>query len=303
MHRTHRAATAHSELRNHFACRDQLTIVYSDSKKVYSEYLYNSQRQCIMDLSRMNNDILWAEPVKITTIGLSTNLERNVCVAGGLLGEIALHSLDSEDGSQYMHLGFSGKGNMVNHIDINWYANHVRGKPMQAVVAGNDKTIRTLDITTGTWINGSAGPMPMIDGTETGWKFPWAINCTRASPDGRLREYNLLIHNLPAYQEQASLSAIHRMRPSSTQRLATASVFSKVITTMALLATGLLMVGTSLLVIKTSSASSGMYACGASSLLLYLVSPVTRACTSVLLVVVHALFFVRSRPTVSVLST
>jgi WD40 repeat protein len=198
MHSAFHPTISHYQLRNMMACRNQLQLVYADGKasKVYSTLPYNSTRSCVIDLSHPNNSTAYVEPVQISCLGLSTDIRRSVVVVGGMNGELTVQNLESqaigEGGKDHtVVFDWATKGNaggcgIINHIDVDVYAS--RGQ-FSAVVACNDRKIRTYDIQTSTWLHAPGKKNQEDGGTESGWLYPWAINCTAASPDGKLREW------------------------------------------------------------------------------------------------------------------
>src|SRR5665213_4567795 len=98
MHSAHHPTSSHYQLRNMVACRDQLHLVYADGLcgRVFSTKPYLSTRSCIIDLSASNNTTAYAEPVKISSLGLSTDPHRNIVAIGGIDGEFVVKNLELE---------------------------------------------------------------------------------------------------------------------------------------------------------------------------------------------------------------
>ena len=182
MHSKHRAATPHFELRNHFAVQDHLRYIYSDGSQVWSEYNWSSQRINIMDFSDVTKYDMFLEPVSISTLALSMDHPRSICMVGGLNGEFAYKSLIGDNDmlmTNPIRTGLVTTHNsaVINHIDI---------QNRCAVISCNDNKIRTLDLETGNFLNYPSKPRTG-NGTEAGHTYDFAINCTATCPDGRLR--------------------------------------------------------------------------------------------------------------------
>lgn len=190
MHTRHRASTPHFQLRNHFAVQDHLRYVYSSGSQLWSEYNWSSRRIPLMDFSSSTQHSTFTSPVTISTLALSLDSPRSICIIGGLNGEFAYKSLlGCTDVLQRNPIttGYittaSGYA-LTNHIEI---ACHPRA-PNQATIASNDAKIRTLDLTTGKFLHSSSSSSSSAThtGTASGHTYPFPLNCTASCPDGRL---------------------------------------------------------------------------------------------------------------------
>ena len=169
------------------AVQDHLHLVYSsdrfdDQSKVYRLRPWNSERECIMDLSKTSNETVYVSPVRVTTLALSQDYPRSICMIGGFDGEYALRRLASQDTSTVVGFATRAPNGIINHCDIPYSGKHA----YHAVLSCNDNQIRVLDIETNTFLhNPTSGDSH--SGQASGHSYPWPINCTSTSPDGRLR--------------------------------------------------------------------------------------------------------------------
>jgi WD40 repeat protein len=196
MYTKHKASTPHKQLRNLMACKGYNAVVYAsdrgaDRSKVFHYFPFHDVRDCIMDLSTPSNDTAYAEPVRISTVALSTgDYYRGICLVGGLDGEYALLNMrhGAEDGSVMVGHATRASYGIINHIDIDYYAH---GNEYRAVMACNDNKIRVLDVATNTFLSdpGSRahGSASGRSGERSGHSYPWPVNCTAMSPYGKLR--------------------------------------------------------------------------------------------------------------------
>lgn len=185
MHTKHRASTPHFQLRNHFAVQDHLRYIYSSGSAVWTEYNWNSERRKLIDFSSQPSFI---KPVSISTLALSTDHPRSICMAGGLNGEFAYLSLLGDNDaikSRKPNTGFisTQENGIVNHVDIDYQSNR---QQHHAVISCNDTKVRTLDLSTGAFLH-NPGKSNLKDGTKTGHTYPFAINASATCPDARLR--------------------------------------------------------------------------------------------------------------------
>jgi WD40 repeat protein len=128
----------------------------------------------------------FANPVTISTLALSNDHPRSICMVGGLSGEFAYKSLlgctDVLKASPITsgHITTAPSA-LTNHIEIPSHPFH----PNHAIISSNDSHIRTLDLTTGHFLHSPSSPSRT--GTLSGHTYPFPINCTASCPDGRLR--------------------------------------------------------------------------------------------------------------------
>jgi hypothetical protein len=97
-------------------------------------------RECIIDLSKTSNETVDAEPVRISTVTLSTgDYYRGICMAGGFGGEYALKDLLYNAKDQSVIVGHATRASygIINHVDIDCYAH---GNEYRAVMACNGNT-------------------------------------------------------------------------------------------------------------------------------------------------------------------
>jgi WD40 repeat protein len=155
-------------------------------------------QKTLIDLSKTNDDNVFAEPVKISTLALSNDETRSVVCIGGMNGEYAYRSLDTYEDQVVVGFATKKTGGIVNHIDIDY---HSAASQMHAVISCNDGVVRVLDCETDTFLHaaqdtgtGFGGGFrfglqkpKFSNGEASGFTYPWPINCSAASPDGKLR--------------------------------------------------------------------------------------------------------------------
>ena len=193
MYTKHKASTPHKQLRNLMACKSYNAVVYAsdrgpDRSKVFHYHPFHDMRECIIDLSRTSNETVYAEPVRISTVALSTgDYYRGICMVGGFDGEYALRNMlhDTEDRSVVVGHATRATYGIVNHIDIDYFAYN----DYRAVMACNDNKVRILDVETNTFLSdpGSSTNTAVRSGELSGHYYPFAVNCTAMCPDGKLR--------------------------------------------------------------------------------------------------------------------
>jgi WD40 repeat protein len=177
------------------ACKSYNSVVYAsdhsaDRSKVFHYHPFHDMRDCIMDLSQTSNETVYAEPVRISTLALSTgDYYRGICMVGGFDGEYALRNMlhDAEDRSVIVGHATRATYGIINHIDIDYCAH---GNEYRAVMACNDNKVRVLDVETNTFLSdpgSSAAGMAVRSGELSGHLYPWPVNCTAMCPYGKLR--------------------------------------------------------------------------------------------------------------------
>jgi hypothetical protein len=114
-------------------------IVYAsdigaDRSKVFHYHPFHDTRECVIDISRTSNETDYAEPVRISTVALSTgDYYRGICMVSGFDGEYALKMLhNAEDRSVIVGNATRTNYGIINHIDIDCYAH---GNEYRAVMA------------------------------------------------------------------------------------------------------------------------------------------------------------------------
>jgi WD40 repeat protein len=194
MYTKYKASTPHKQLRNLMAVKGYNAVVYASDRgvnrsKVFHYYPFHDVRECIIDLSKTSNKTVYAEPVRISTVALSTgDYYRGICMVGGFDGEYALKNMlhNAEDQSVIVGHATRASYGIINHIDIDYYAH---GNEYRAVMACNDNKIRILDVETNTFLSdpGSNTNTAVRSGELSGHHYPFAVNCTAMCPDGKLR--------------------------------------------------------------------------------------------------------------------
>ena len=124
---------------------------------------------CAMDVSKRNTK----EEPKITRIH-TLAAGNGVLVAGSYDGVYAMKSLSSDFGSPPL-VGTIAVGSDVSTNHIHTFLDRQSGLP-RVVFDSNDKTISILDCITNKWV--------------ACHKYPYQVNCSATSPDGRLRLLN-----------------------------------------------------------------------------------------------------------------
>ncbi len=124
---------------------------------------------CAMDLSNRYTKL---DP-KITKIHTLT-AGNGVLVAGSFEGVYAMKSLSANFESAPL-VGSIATGNDVSTNHIHTHLDRQSGMP-RVVFDSNDRSVRILDCTTNVWV--------------ACHKYPYQVNCSSTSPDGRLRLLN-----------------------------------------------------------------------------------------------------------------
>ncbi|KAI9698513.1 MAG: hypothetical protein M1836_004094 [Candelina mexicana] len=161
----------HFQLRHNVSASSSHDVFYAGSSRVLAAGSFGPSEgkgRCVMDLSQPEDDSIFpGDGMKVCTLS-ATN---GVLIAGGYHGEYAMKNLSSEFSSGHI------EGIVTNHE--NGITNHVHtvisrsNSHPHAIFASNDCHIRTLDCYTNTLVKEQV--------------YPWAVNCTATSPDGRLR--------------------------------------------------------------------------------------------------------------------
>ena len=176
-----RPYTAHFQLRHNLSASSKNAVFYSqrpsddddecDTDRCYGPKVmcFNPETdttECAMDLTKLaNRDAARLE--RVTTLTASDG----VLVAGGLEGVYAIKSLSATFENRPITGVVTEDANCsTNHVQT--YLDRRSGLP-QAVFDSNDMTIRTLDCLTNKFVRHH--------------KFPFQVNCSAMSPDGRLR--------------------------------------------------------------------------------------------------------------------
>ena len=173
--RKHRAHISHYQLRNVLATSGRNDIFYSTGNKVMQTSLScPSIKNTVMDLSKPFNS---AYDFRITCLSASPcstiagYRSDNLLFAGGFSGEYAMLDLNSESCSKptegFVTHDYNG---LVTHVHS--YSDRHSGS-LRAVFCSNDRKMRILDAKQERFVNT--------------FVYESAINCSAASPDGRLR--------------------------------------------------------------------------------------------------------------------
>ncbi|KAM0341002.1 hypothetical protein ACHAPU_010234 [Fusarium lateritium] len=180
---------AHFQLRSVLACPSISQVYYPGGKGV----------NCINPVSgktelKLNNSHIHGLGALISTL----DVNHGVMFAGTFNGEYYLKRLDSEDKKDYSEGNItSSMGGITNHVQI--YQPRQSSAPV-AAISSNDEGFRILDLTTEQIIAQS--------------RYPFPLNCSRISPDGRLRvmvgdDFKVLITDADSGEIQQELSG-HR---------------------------------------------------------------------------------------------
>ncbi|OZJ04177.1 hypothetical protein BZG36_02178 [Bifiguratus adelaidae] len=150
----------HFQLRNLLAATSKNSVYYTYANQVRMWSPQSRTSNIVMDLDNLHF------PLHITTMACGLG----VCMTGSFDGTYACHRLDapSDVAVQTGVITLNLASAITNHIDINTNR-HGAG---QAVVSSNDDCVRIFDLNT----------------MEVNAKYaePWAVNCTKLSPDKRL---------------------------------------------------------------------------------------------------------------------
>jgi WD40 repeat protein len=165
----HNPRLSHFQLRNMLACTSRDQVFYSGRNTVTQASPLTKRKSIIMDLTDPVVQPVHAFPSGIQVSTLAA--KHDIIIAGGFCGEYAMKHLHSSNSSRHTEgLVTEDLNSITNHISIN--LSRTSGLPV-ATLASNDRGLRALDCTTNQFISDI--------------QFPFAINCTATSPDGRLR--------------------------------------------------------------------------------------------------------------------
>lgn len=174
---------AHFQLRHNLCATSKNAIFYTnrpprdDDVPVWDAWhktivAFNPEtgtEECAMDVKRrFNKDDPKINKIHTLTAG------NGVLVAGSFEGVYALKSLSASFESAPA-IGTIATGGDVSTNQIHTYLDRQSGLP-RAVFGSNDRTVRILDCVTGSWL--------------ACHRYPYQVNCSITSPDGRLRLIN-----------------------------------------------------------------------------------------------------------------
>ncbi|KAK9431072.1 WD40-repeat-containing domain protein [Lipomyces doorenjongii] len=162
-----RPQLVHFQLRNLIAPISKNNVYYSDGTSIKR---LDSESGNIYDvLERSKSKSAIGSSIRISTMAASAD----VAVAGGFSGQYVYKKLDLDaDSTRPTAEGLvtSDMNSITNHADI--IPSRTKGTP-QAVFSCNDGMVRTLDLELNKMI--------------AEHQYPWAINCTATSPNGKMR--------------------------------------------------------------------------------------------------------------------
>ncbi|KAK9249406.1 WD40-repeat-containing domain protein [Lipomyces tetrasporus] len=162
-----RPQLVHFQLRNLVVPISKNNVYYSDGTSIKSLDSESGNIHGVLERSKSKSAI--GLSIRISTMAASAE----VAVAGGFSGQYVYKRLDSDEGSTKPTaegLVTSDMNSITNHADI--IQSRTKGTP-QAVFSCNDGMVRTLDLD--------------LNKMAAEHQYPWAINCTATSPNGKLR--------------------------------------------------------------------------------------------------------------------
>lgn len=160
---------SHFQLRNLVTAASDSDIYFAGRNHVNHTDGQSVRR--VMNLSAPAGMWEQSRPLQITCVSNCVSSSEDMLVAGGFYGEYALTNLNSEIETQPVHGYLTHETNgITNHVHT---FNHRHGRQIRAAFCSNDQRLRILDCHTNVL-------------TDT-FSYPYAINCSTTSPDGRLR--------------------------------------------------------------------------------------------------------------------
>jgi WD40 repeat protein len=168
MNTRHCAYYPHFQLRNVMAATSRNDIYYATKEGVLRTDASGSSLVPVIDLRKRTVN---GNPCQITTLAASNN----VLIAGGFEGDYYMANLASPDDPDFItgmirDWAPDTKSYLTNHLHL---FNSRSSYNPQAVFCSNDGGLRVLDCATDTF--------------QYSFSFPFAVNCSDTSPDGRLR--------------------------------------------------------------------------------------------------------------------
>ncbi|KAG5777145.1 hypothetical protein H9Q73_009177 [Fusarium xylarioides] len=180
---------AHFQLRSVLACPSISQVYYPGRRGINRINPVTGKVELVL-----NNSHIHGLGALISTL----DANHGAMFAGTFNGEYYLKSLDSEDKKDFSEgVITTNMGGISNHVQI--YQPRRSSGPV-AAIASNDEGFRLLDLSTQKFLMQS--------------KYRFALNCTRMSPDGRLRvmvgdDFKVLITDADTGEIQQELSG-HR---------------------------------------------------------------------------------------------
>ncbi|KAF4495178.1 vegetatible incompatibility het-e-1 [Fusarium agapanthi] len=180
---------AHFQLRSVLACPSISQVYYPGRRGINRINPVTGKVELVL-----NNSHIHGLGALISTL----DANHGAMFAGTFNGEYYLKSLDSEDKKDFAEgVITTNMGGITNHVQI--YQPRRSSGPV-AAIASNDEGFRLLDLSTQKFLMQS--------------KYRFALNCTRMSPDGRLRvmvgdDFKVLITDADTGEIQQELSG-HR---------------------------------------------------------------------------------------------
>ena len=169
MKTTSKARLTHFQLRNLMSATSKNSVYYAANSKIFCVNPELDTERCVMDFSKSIPNANTSTRMKVTTMAAGNG----VLLAGGFTGEYALKSLSAEyerKHSMGIITDSGGENIITNHVQT--FLDRRSGLP-RAVFSSNDNTMRILDCHTNRFVKTH--------------HFPWPVNCSATSPDGRLR--------------------------------------------------------------------------------------------------------------------
>ncbi|KAI5294588.1 hypothetical protein KEM52_003668 [Ascosphaera acerosa] len=163
MYNTYRGTLGHFQLRNLMSVTASNTVQYAEHDRIHSVTPFYGERHCVLELRQQPSHASVRRPLLISAM----KAKYGVTVTGDVGGEYAMASNET---GKMARRSFGDSCEMITHVDITLQRSTSRP---HAVVASNDKQVRTLDCETTSIVQS--------------WDFARAVNCSDGSPDGRMR--------------------------------------------------------------------------------------------------------------------
>ncbi|KAH8736750.1 hypothetical protein BGZ61DRAFT_524990 [Ilyonectria robusta] len=180
---------AHFQLRSVLACPSRSQAFYPGTRGINCINPISRKTELALDLSGISG---------LGSIISTLDAKHGVLMAGMFNGEYCLRNLESDDRRHFVDGQITGNpGGITNHLQI--HLPRRSSRPV-AALASNDHGFRVMDLSTETFLMDTVYPFP--------------LNCTAISPDGRLRvmvgdHCNVIISNAETGQIQKELTG-HR---------------------------------------------------------------------------------------------
>ncbi|KAH7137168.1 hypothetical protein B0J13DRAFT_586609 [Dactylonectria estremocensis] len=153
---------AHFQLRSVLACPSRTQVFYPGGRGINQINTVSNRTETALNLSRISG---------LGSIISTLDAKHGVLMAGMFNGEYCLRNLESDDKNHFLDGQITGnQGGITNHIQIHLPR---RSSLPVAALSSNDNGFRIMDLSTRTFLMEAVYPFP--------------LNCTSISPDGRLR--------------------------------------------------------------------------------------------------------------------